>query len=219
MQHPASDRGQPVSADAWTTAQIGTQKRKNLGAEVGIDFVYSAPCSHKTGMANWQAPFPWSFCPSLSNMVMPSWGDSGLSYPMSPSLWNDSAESDGLEIRWTLKHGVFLCTYGYRLKQVDFSRSGVRRELVRLYWFVLFFPLVYFLFLLHSPSQSYKPSASAWDRPANREISLFAQYLPGSESCSRHFWLSTEAESKINAAIFQSLFEEPVILCCNDMYI
>lgn len=144
MQHPASDRGQPVSADAWTTAQIGTQKGQNLEAEVGIDFVYSAPCSHNTGMANWRAPFPWSFRPSLSNMVMPSWGDSGLSYPMSPSLWNDSAESDGLEIRWTFKNGVFHCTYGYSLKQVDFSRSGVRRVLVRLYWFVLFSPLCIF---------------------------------------------------------------------------
>lgn len=220
MPHPASAGGQPVCAGAWTTAQTGTHKRQNLGAETGVDFLYSAPCSHKTGMANWQAPLPWWFCPGFSNTVMPSWGGaSALYYQMSPSLWNDAAESNGLEIRWTLKHGVFHCMYGHSLKQVDFSRSGVRRVLVRFYWLGLCFPLCIFYSSPTPPSQIYKPSASSWDRPANREMSQFAQYLPGTESCSRHFWLSSEAESKKNAAIFQSLLEEPVILCCNDMCI
>lgn len=160
VQHLASAGGQPVSADAWTTAQTGTHKIQNLGAEVGVNFLYSAPCSHKTEMANWQAPLPWSFCLNLSNMVMPSWGGgSALSYQVSPSLWNDAAESGGLEIRWTLKHGVFHCIYGHSLKQVDFSKSGVRRVLVRLYWFVLFFHfcIFYYSFTPHPKSTRQVP--------------------------------------------------------------
>lgn len=168
VKHPASAGGQPVSADAWITAQKGTHKRQNLGAEVGVDFLYSAPCSHKAGMANRQAPLPWSFCPSLSNMIMPSWdGGSALSYQIFPSLWNDAAESDRLEIKWTLKHGEFHFIYGYSLKQGGFSRSGARRVLVKFLLICTFFPpCVFFI-----PAPLPIPNLwDAWDRSANRTV-------------------------------------------------
>lgn len=105
------------------------------------------------------------FSPSFSNtvkmVILPWGGGSALSYQVSLSLWNDGAESGGLEISWTLKHAVLHCIYGYSLKQVDFSSSGVRRVLVRSYWlgWFLVWWLVFFCLCVFYPLPSTKPTS------------------------------------------------------------
>lgn len=171
-----------MHADAWTTAQTCTNKRHGDG----IDFLYSTPAHTKQC---WQSnkhllhglfllAFPkQSKCPCCHVTMM--WRIS--SFLSSEFLWNGSAESDGLEIRWTLKHGVLHCICGYCLKQVDlFKHLGWGM----LWWgFIRWILFLLVCFLIPQP----QPSASNCDRSEKEERSQFTQYLPRMERYFRHF--------------------------------